>query len=141
MITPQQCLAGLFFLAAALALVGFFGALLRHGSRRASDSAGENCQGAASARNSAAKFSRRALSFISFQLPSKTGFVASKIVAKTARSRLFDTARARKQSSSCATTHTQENAALFASLRQITACLHSCNFTQPRGDLTQLQRR
>ena len=25
MITPQQCLAGLFFLAAALALVGFFG--------------------------------------------------------------------------------------------------------------------
>ena len=95
MITPQQCLAGLFFLAAALALVGFFGLFFAMAHVRLVIPLAIIAK-MLRARVTALPNSRAALSFISFQLPSKTGFVASKIVSKTARSRLFDTARGKE---------------------------------------------
>ena len=140
MITPQQCLAGLFFLAAALALVGFFGLFFAMAHVRLVIPLAIIAK-MLRARVTALPNSRAALSFISFQLPSKTGFVASKIVSKTARSRLFDTARQGSSPHRVPQQHRQ-GFATAASLWQLQPpCLHSCNFTQHTCDVTQLQRR
>ena len=115
MITPQQCLAGLFFLAAALALVGFLGLFFAMAYVRLVIPLARIAK-VLRARVTALPNSRAALSFISFQLPSKTGFVASYRL----KNRAFTPVRRQKQASSPTVVrqqHVQENAALFASLR------------------------
>ena len=85
MITPEQCLAGLFFLAAALALVGFLGDFFAMAHVRLVIPPAKRCQGAASACSSAAKFSRARCLFCFFYFYFKTGFRGGN-TAKTERS-------------------------------------------------------
>ena len=88
MITPQQCLAGLFFLAAALALVGFFGLFFAMAHVRLVIPLAIIAK-MLRARVTALPNSRAAL-FYFFFLYFKTGFAAAKIGPNRALSRPFD---------------------------------------------------
>ena len=141
MITPQQCLAGLFFLAAALALVGFLGLFFAMAHVRLVIPLARIAK-VLRARVTALPNSRAALCllFLFNCLLKRVSWRANRL-----QNRAFTPVRHGTGKEAvlvvCHNTRRQGNAGPCIPVATKAPCPHSCNFTQPRCDVTRLQRK
>ena len=136
MITPQQCLAGLFFLAAALALVGFLGLFFAMAHVRLVIPLAIIAK-MLRARVTALPNSRAAVFLFLFNCLLKRVSRGGQIALKHSDYTPIQHGKGKQPALIvCGNRTSKENAALIASLWQNTACpaqlqLHSCNHTPP----------